>query len=73
MRRLAGPPRRRARRLNGVADILTIAIADLADQAAARIMYRPAVARIGPGLLAADIVLGCAIERRQGRGLRTED
>src|SRR6266508_5481107 len=65
VRRLPGPSRRRARRLDGVADVLAIAIANLADQMAARIVYRAAVARIRPGLLTADVVLGRAIERGQ--------
>src|SRR5262249_38422063 len=64
VRRLRGPAGARTRRLDGVADILAVAVANFADQVATRVVDRPAVARIGPGLLAADVVLGRTVQRR---------
>src|SRR5690606_12623158 len=74
MRRGSRPAKRSARRFHGVADILAIAITNLADQLAGRVEYGARIAAIGSRLLAADIHLGglvemARIERVAGSGL----
>ena len=65
VRRRAGPARsRRPRRLDGVADVLAVALADLADLLAVRTVDRAAVARVGARLLAADEELRRAVDPR---------
>src|SRR5689334_20359895 len=59
----AGPAAGRVRRLDGVADVLAVALADLAEVVAARAEDGSAVAAVGSRLLAADEELGRAVER----------
>ncbi len=62
MRGGGGPAQRCTGCLDGVADILAIAVADFADQLACRIEHGAGIAAVGAGLLAADIHLGGLVE-----------
>ena len=64
VRRRVCPPRSRPGRLDRVADVLAVALSDIADARARGVEHRAAVPSVGTDLLAADEQLGRAIDRR---------
>ena len=70
MRGRRAPAGRLARRLDGVADVLAVAQARLAERAALGIEHAVGIAGIRPRLLAADIQLGGAVDAGRRRRRR---